>query len=244
MDLVPAFSPSKLPVVGIFADLRTYKHLLYLLMALPLGFAYSALFSVLVFGIVFTVVGIGIIMLLAALFIARGTARFERWLANQLLDVELDTYDDVATDTDSTFGDLTKYLEAASTWRGIGFLSLKFFIAVFAFVPLFVLANGLPLLVAPLRYPYTTRLGEVNDEPVRWSIETFPEALSAALVGVVGIIIMFHLANFSAYLTRHMATALLGVEKSTADETTISQTHQDIITQDTDSATAEHTTDN
>jgi len=237
MDFISASSPSKLPVIGVLVDASTYKHLLYLLMALPLGFAYSALFSILVVGIALTVIGIGVVILLAALFITRGIARFERWLANQLLDVELDTYDDVATDTDSTFGDLTKYLEAASTWRGVGFLSMKFFIAVFALIPLFVLANGLSLLVAPLRYPYTARLGEVNDEPVRWSIETFPEALLAGLVGVVGILIMFHLANLSAYITRHMATALLGVEMSTVDGKTTSRTRQD-----TSSTTTGHTT--
>jgi hypothetical protein len=69
MDFISASSPSKLPVIGVLVDASTYKHLLYLLMALPLGFAYSALFSILVVGIALTVIGIGVLILLAALFI-------------------------------------------------------------------------------------------------------------------------------------------------------------------------------
>jgi hypothetical protein len=216
-------SPSELPVVGVLVEVRTYKHLLYLLAALPLGFVYSAVFSILALGIALSVVGIGLIILLATLLGARGAVKFERWLANQLLDTELDGYDDVAVDADGAFGGVTKYIEAASTWRGVGFLSLKFFITVFALVPVFMLASGLPLLSAPLRYPFTTRLGELNDEPVRWSIETLPESLLAVAIGVVVILVTLHVANLSAYVTRQMATALLGVRESTANEAPTSQ---------------------
>ena len=70
--MVSIGSPSALPVVGVLADGRTYRHLLYLLLAIPLGFAYSALFSFgLVFGIVLSVVLVGVVLLLATLIGAR-----------------------------------------------------------------------------------------------------------------------------------------------------------------------------
>lgn len=217
MNSLRSASLSEVPIIGVLVEVRTYKHLLYLLIALPLGFAYSALFSMLVLGIVFTVVGIGVVIALATLFGIRAVAGFERWLANTLLDTELEEYDDVAVDVDGALGDVTKYIEADSTWRGVGFLSVKFLITVFAFVPLFMLANGLPLISAPLRYPLTTQLGEVNDEPVRWSIETFPEALLAVAIGLGVVLGTLHVANVSAYVTRQMATALLGAEDSRHD---------------------------
>lgn len=120
----------------------------------------------------FTVVGIGVVIALVTLFGIWAVAGFERWFASILLDTDLEEYDDVAVDVDGALGGVTKYIEADSTWRGVRFLSMKLLTTMFAFVPLFMLANGLPLISAPLRYPLTTQLGEVNDEPVRWSVET------------------------------------------------------------------------
>jgi hypothetical protein len=167
--------------------------------------------------------GIGLVILLATLFAARIAVRFERWLANKLLDTDINPYDDVAEDADGALGSIRTYIEAASTWRGVGFLSLKFFIAGFSFVPLLALANGLALLTAPLRYPFSTRLGEVNDEPIRWSIETLPEASPAVAVDIIVILITLYVANLSAYVTRQMVTALLGVGESTGGEAVVSQ---------------------
>jgi hypothetical protein len=90
MNSLRSASLSEVPIIGVLVEVRTYKHLLYLLIALPLGFAYSALFSMLVLGIVFTVVGIGVVIALATLFGIRAVAGFERWLANTLLDTELE----------------------------------------------------------------------------------------------------------------------------------------------------------
>lgn len=204
-------SPSSLPVVGVIVAGRTYSHLLYLLIAIPLGFVYSLLFSFgFGFGVVFSLVLIGFVILLATLFGARIAAGFERWLANRLLGTNLARYDDVPADAGGALAGVRKYVEAASTWRGVGFLFLKSFVTVLAIVPLFALANALSLLSAPLRYPYVANFGESNGEPVTWAIETLPEALIAASVGVVGVLVGLHVTNLVAYVSRQMATALLG----------------------------------
>jgi hypothetical protein len=211
-----------LPVVGVVADGRTYRHLLYLLIAVPLGFFYSGTGSfALVFGVLLSVVLVGVGLLIAAVVGSRLVAGLERWLANRLLGTELAAPDDLpaaAADGDAgAVATVRAYLTAPSTWRGLGFISLKFWVTVAAVAPLAVLANALPLITAPLRYPYETTLGEVNGEPAVWAIDTAPEAALAAGLGVVGVLVGLHLTNLIAGGARLMAVALLGDGAESAD---------------------------
>ena len=202
--------PASLPVVGVVADGRTYRHLLYLLLAVPLGFVYSTLFTFgVAFGLVLSVALIGLVVLFATLIGARLAAGLERRLANALLGTHLVRPDDLA-DADGALAGVRKYVDAPSTWTGLGFLSLKFWVSLLAFVPLFLLASALPLVAAPLRYPYAADFGEVNGEPATWAIDTLPEALVALPLGVAGVVLALHLANLVAYVSRRMALALLG----------------------------------
>jgi len=206
--------PSALPVVGVVADGRTYRHLLYLLLAVPLGFVYSTLFTFgVAFGLVLSVALVGLVILFATLIGARLAAGLERRLANALLGTRLLRPDDLA-DSDGALAGVRKYVDAPSTWRGLGFLSLKFWVSLLAFAPLFLLASALPLVAAPVRYPYEADFGEVNGEPVTWAIDTLPEALVALPLGVVGVLLALHLANLAAYVSRRMALALLGRPES------------------------------
>ena len=209
--MVSLRTPSSLPVVGVLVDGQTYRQLLYVLLAVPLGFLYYALFSVgLLFGLLLSIVLVGIVVLFATLLGARLVAGFERWLANRLLGTGLDPYDDLPTDPGGRLGGVRKYVDAPSTWRGVGFLSLKSVVTFLAFVPIFGLANAISLLAAPFRYPYTASFGEVNGEPVTWAITTLPEALVGLSLGVVGVVVVLHVSNLIAYVARRMAVALLG----------------------------------
>lgn len=202
--------PSELPVVGVVADGRTYRHLLYLLLAVPLGFVYSAAFTFgVAFGLALSVALVGLVVLFATLIGARLAAGLERWLANALLGTHLQRPDDLA-DAEGALAGVRKYVDAPSTWAGLVFLSLKFWVSLLALVPLFLLASALPLVAAPLRYPYEADFGEVNGEPVTWAIDTLPEALVALPLGVAGVLLALHLANLAAYVSRRMALALLG----------------------------------
>ena len=209
--MVSLRTPSSLPVVGVLVDGQTYRQLLYVLLAVPLGFLYYALFSVgLLFGLLLSIVLVGIVVLFATLLGARLVAGFERWLANRLLGTGLDPYDDLPTDPGGRLGGVRKYVDAPSTWRGVGFLSLKSVVTFLAFVPIFGLANAISLIAAPFRYPYTASFGEVNGEPVTWAITTLPEALVGLSLGVVGVVVVLHVSNLIAYVARRMAVALLG----------------------------------
>ncbi|QAU12555.1 histidine kinase [Halorubrum sp. BOL3-1] len=198
-----------LPIVGVVADGRTYRHLLYLLIAMPVAFVHSGVFSFgVVFGLLLAPVLVGLVVLLATLIGARLLAGFERRLADALLGTDLARPDDLA-DADGALGGAKRYVDAASTWRGLGFLSVKFWVALFGLVPLFLLSRGIPLVAAPLRYPFVIRFGEVNGEPATWAIDALPEALAAVPLGVAAVLVSLHLANAVAYATRRMALALL-----------------------------------
>jgi len=215
--MVSLWPPSTLPVVGVAADIKTYRHLLYLLIAVPLGFVYSMLLTVGVgFGLVFSVVLVGFGLLFATLIGGRLIAGVERSLANALLETDLTRPDDLPDADDETLAELRRYVDAPSTWRSLGFLSLKLWIAALAFVPVVLLANALPLVVAPLRLPYEAEFGEVNGEPITWAIDTLPEAALAVPLGAVGVLVALHVVNLVAYAARRMAIALLGDQRPSA----------------------------
>jgi len=212
---------TSLPVVGVVADGRTYRHLLYLLIALPLAFVYSGVATfALTFGLVFSVFLVGIGVLIVAVIGSRLVAGLERWLANRLLGTDLAAPGDLPAAANDGAASATAavraYLAAPSTWRGLGFLSLKFWVALLAFAPALVLANALPLVAAPARYPFAQRFGEVNGDPVVWTVDAAPEAALAAAVGVAGVLVGLHLTNLIAGGARLMAVALLGVEAGAA----------------------------
>ncbi|WP_434522502.1 sensor domain-containing protein [Halorubrum sp. AS12] len=204
-----------LPVVGVIADGRTYRHLLYLLIAIPLWVVYSGFVSfTLVFGLVFSVVLVGIGVLVAAVVGSRLVAGLERWLSNGLLGTDLVAPDDLPAAADDgsagAVATVRAYLAAPSTWRGLGFVSLKFWVTLLAFAPLAVLASALPLVAAPVRYPYSPEFGELNGEPLVWAVDTAPEAALATGLGIVGVLIGLHLTNLIASGARLMAVSLLG----------------------------------
>ncbi|MFW6317761.1 MAG: sensor domain-containing protein, partial [Halorubrum sp.] len=208
--MVSRSRPSALSVVGVAFDGRTYRHLLYLLLAVPFGLLYSTLITVgVTLGLALSVVLVGFVFLFALLIGSRLVAGFERRLANALLGTDLSRPDDLA-DADGALAGVRTYVDARSTWTGVGFLSLKFWVSLFALVPLLLLGSALPLVAAPLRYPYSADLGEVNGEPVTWPIDTLQEALVALAVGVVGVLLALHVTNLVAYAARQMAAALLG----------------------------------
>ncbi|RKD95088.1 sensor domain-containing protein [Halopiger aswanensis] len=202
-------------VFGIVADRQSYKNLCYLILAAPLGMTYYTFVTMgLVIGALLSPVGVGLVVLFVTLLTVRLFAGFERWLATALLGVELEAEDgtDVASTRSRDRGiraRIESYLEAPSTWRGLGFLMVKFPLGVIAVVLLIPLLTALSLVTAPLQYPYAPELVTVNDEPITWSIETLPEAVLAVAVAVAIGVFLLHLSNAFAYVARQMATALL-----------------------------------
>jgi len=82
------------------------------------------------------------------------------------------------------------------------------------------LVQGLTLLSAGVRRPLDVSFGEVNGDPVIWTIETVPETALAMGTGAGLVLLVMHLANGFGYVAERMALALLGdsVEESDIDE--------------------------
>jgi hypothetical protein len=205
-------------VLGPVFSLRTYANLAYLVLAFPLMMLYWSLFGFgMVIGTLLSVVLVGIAILAMMLLVVRALVRLERWLANVFLAVSIDTPDDV-TEGGGAGSAFRGYVDAASTWRGFGFLLLKVFLGVLGVMLTYGLVQGLTLLSAGVRRPLDVSFGEVNGEPVIWTIETAPETALAMGSGAALVLFILHLANGFGYVAERMALALLGEpEKSTID---------------------------
>ncbi|MFB6296956.1 MAG: sensor domain-containing protein [Salinirussus sp.] len=203
-------------VIGPVFSGGTYRNLLYLVLAFPLAMVYWSLFGFgLLLGTLLSIVLVGVVILALTILLVRALAALERWLANSLLAVSLEAPDDVAR-SGGAGGDLRGYIDAPSTWRGFGFLSLKSFLGLTGVVLAYGLVQGLTLLSAVVRRPLEVSFGEVNGDPVIWTIETGPEAVLAMGAGAVLVLLVTHLANGFGYAAQRMAVALLGdsVEES------------------------------
>ncbi len=209
-DSAASTAQGRWSIASAFVDRQTYKNLGYLLLALPFGFVYGTVLGFgLVAGIFLMFVGVGIVILLVTLGGVRLLARFERWLANVLLTVDLTAPDDRPRQ-EGLPATVVSALDAPSTWRGLGFLSIKFWFSIIALMFLIALATTIELLTAPLRYPTTVEFVTVNDEPITWTIETAPEAFVALPIGGVLLGGLLLLSNGIAYVAERAAAALLG----------------------------------
>jgi hypothetical protein len=197
-------------VLGPVLSRRTYANLTYLVLAFPLMMLYWSLFGFgMLLGTLLSIVLVGLAILALLLLVVRALVGLERWLANSLLAVSLEPPDDV-TDGGGAGGDLRGYIDAASTWQGLGFLSLKPFLGILGLVLAYGLVQGVTLLSAGVRRPLDVSFGEVNGEPVIWTVETLPETALAMGTGAVLILLVLHLANGFGYVAERMALALLG----------------------------------
>lgn len=213
-DANPGYSLTD--VVGVVAEAQTYKNLLYLLLAFPLGMAYFFFLTVgISLGVGLAVLGVGLVILFVTLLGARVLGSFERGLANRLLGTELAGRDDVES-ADGIVGTVQSYLRASSTWRSLGFVFLKFWLGTLSFVLLTVfLGTAVEFLLLPV-FPD----GAVNLEIAGWepatSLTTTVETALAVPAGVVLGVVALHLLNAVARLNASVARALLGEQTETA----------------------------
>ncbi|NEU55986.1 sensor domain-containing protein [Halorussus sp. MSC15.2] len=194
-------------LVGVPVRAQTYRNLIYLALAFPLGLAYFVGLTVgfsLGVGLAFTWVGIPI--LLATLAVASALARVEAGLANCLLGTDVR-----APSLDTSGGVLaaTKRLVTdARTWVAVGYLLVKFGLGIVSFAALAALTSlSVGLVTAPLTYSSNyyvgLRLGNATVGPFesgRLVVDTFGEAVGVALLGLVVALASLHALNALARL--------------------------------------------
>ena len=205
-------------ILGVVIDAQTYKNLLYLFLSFPLGLAYYVALTVgLSLGIGLSVVLVGFPILFATLLGVRIIASFERKLANALLGTDLSRLSDVPTG-DGFVERVTGYLRAASTWRGLGFVLVKFWLGIVSFVILVsLLGTALELILTPVA---PGLLGvQVGGFEIASAVETPLEMAVGVLVGVVMVFVSLHVLNGLASVTKQVAVALLGSDEQSTEGT-------------------------
>ncbi|NHN59681.1 MULTISPECIES: sensor domain-containing protein [Halorussus] len=162
-------------VFGVPFRLQTYRNLLYLALAFPLGLLYFVFLSVgLSLGVALAVVVVGIPILLAVLAIATGIASVERELATLLLGVDIETPPDdepwsVPTSAGSVLERARSLVTDLETWKALVYLGTKLFLGIASFVVVTtMLVTAVSLLAVPLVYDQPgVYVGVVTDAPLR-----------------------------------------------------------------------------
>lgn len=193
-------------VFGVLIDGRSYLNALYSVVALPLGvFYFSFLVVGLSLGIGLTIIWIGIGVLLLVLALSYVFSAFERQQAIWLLGAEVGPMAPPATGDEDLWPRFKAFLLNPVTWKGIGFLFLKFPLGLFSFCFTVVsLSVSLGLLLAPFYYWFSP------PDFFWWYADTLPEALLCSVFGFVGLLVSLHLLNALAWVWRNLATLMLG----------------------------------
>jgi len=203
--------------LGVAVRPQTYRNLLYLALAFPLGTAYFVALTVgFSLGIGLAITWFGIPILLATLAGATVLATVEARLTNRLLGTSIPSR---SPDTSGGITTAVKRLVTdARTWVDVGYLLGRFVFGVAAFVALVALLSlSLSLLAAPLTYSTAfyvdVQVGTLTAGPFengRMAVDTFREALGAAAVGTVTTLVSLHLLNGLARLAAGVTEAVLG----------------------------------
>jgi len=207
-------------IVGVVADAQTYRNVLYLLLAFPLGLAYYVVLTLgFTLGLALSVLVVGLGILLGTVIGLRFLASFERKLANRLLGTEISDPDDVEKG-EGIVTTAKAYIEAPSTWRGLGFVALKFWIGILSFILLVAfLGTAIELLLLPL-FPEGVFHVQVNEWEVAKSFETTTQRAVAVPIGIVLGFVALHLLNAFARANASIASSLLGPSGPDTDDRT------------------------
>ena len=201
--------------------LRTYTNLLYLMLALPLGVAYFVFLAAgLAAGFGLTLVWIGIPLLALVFAGSWAFAAFERQMAIHLLGAEvppmipliLPAPDGEARSALQRAGD---FFGNPGTWKGMGFLLLKFPLGLVSFVAtVTLLSTSAAFLLAPVAWYWG--VFDIDVEGLALRVDSLGGAWGCALLGLGMLFLSLNLLNALARVWRGTATLLLGSDRFAA----------------------------
>ena len=153
LEAATASSPASASAVRAFAawafDARSWRRILYLVLALPLSVFYSVvIFTGLSIGLGVAILTLGLPLVLMMGF-WRWMARFERWLGERLLDVRLPSPYRVSAER-GWFARLLARTADVATWKDLAYLIADLPLALLDLVAVFALLGPpLALILAP-----------------------------------------------------------------------------------------------
>lgn len=190
---------------------RSYTNLLYLALAFPLGLAYFVFLATgLSLGLGLTIIWIGLPILAAVFLGSFGLSLFERQLAIRLLGADVPPMNSATPPPAGFWARVKAFLANPATWKGMGYLAIKFPLGLGTFV-LFVTLTSISLafLLAPLYYGWLP--GPMLDFGVySWTVDTLGDALLCSAFGAVLSLVTLNIFNGVAFAWRELAAAMLG----------------------------------
>jgi hypothetical protein len=200
---------------GVISELQTWKNIVYLLLAFPLGLFYFVFLVVgLAVGVALVIIWVGLPILAVTVLAWWAFATFERWQAGLLLGLSMTTRTAPLTGEESWWQRIKRHLGDARTWKDLAFLFLKFPLGIISFV-LVTVAAAVPaaLIGAPFYYRYVDypkgHLHYAGFNLGVWHVDTLPEALLLVPVGLLLLFGALHLVNAFARFSGVLAFALL-----------------------------------
>jgi hypothetical protein len=192
-------------ILGVIAREQTYRNLLYLLLAFPLGTAYFVfLVTGLTLGVTLpSILGVGVFLfMLVAWWLL---AVFDRYVTVELLRIELPALGAQPTAVGNWWERAKARLTSVMTWKMLVLLFAKFPYGVAAFVVVVTGAwTSAMLLAMPFIYTQLdTSLGS-------FEVDTVAEAVIASLLGAVLVFVTLHVANAITAVWTLFARYMLG----------------------------------
>ena len=179
---------------------RTYKRLAYLLIAFPLGLAYFVGLTVGgSVGLGLAVTWVGVPILLVTLLGATAIAGFEAKLANLLVDQDVSVppalRPEFRRDDEGFVDALRRFLAEPTTWTSVGLAFARFAFGLVAFV---VTVTAAAVLVGLLAAPFVYNDPGVAVTLGEYAIDTLPQALGVAGLGVLWLFVAANLIDLLA----------------------------------------------
>jgi len=184
---------------------QSYRNLLYLAIALPLGIAYvTVLVAGLSIGAGLAVIVIGLVLLLATLFAVRAMAAVERTLARRLLRIAI--HPPLEGGIHANWRQRVQlWLRDPVTWKSLVFLLGKLPMGIIAFAAITLLGlTSVVLTLAPALVAITPIIF------FGWEIDNPVAAIAAVPVGIVLWLTCLHLFNGMAWIYGICARVMLG----------------------------------
>jgi len=196
-------------IFGPATDAQTYLNLLYLLLSFPLGIAYFVfLITGLSLGAGLLVIFVGVPILIGVLFACQGLGAFERLMARSMLHLSIPS-PPAPVSGPGLWPKLKALFGDATTWKSFFYLLLKFPFGIAAFVVLVTAFSvSLALILAPLTY------GTLSMDFGLWRVDSKDEATIWCLIGVVLLLVSFHLVNGLAFVWGRFAQMMLGPDSA------------------------------
>jgi hypothetical protein len=178
---------------GVIIRPRSYLSILYLLLGLPLGTLY---FTVLVTGFslgmgLMVVALVGIPILIGLWYLTHAFLLMERSLAVGMIGVDVAPIDPLPAWSGGLWRHFKRFMGHVPTWKGIGYLLLRFPVGVATFTIAVTLAStSVAMAFAPV-YMW------VSDDVVwgGWSFDPFWWSFLLVPVGVVLTFVSLHVMN-------------------------------------------------